>query len=65
MGNFTELRDVCDADRVPRPAVFGELLLEELPLARAVKLAASISGVARSKLYEQALAWRRAGEAEA
>ena len=49
----------------PAAARTLELLLTELPLAQAVKLAAGISGVARSTLYEQALAWRRASDAEA
>ncbi len=35
-----------------------KLLLAELPLAQAVKLATSITGVARNVLYQQALAWR-------
>ena len=35
-----------------------KLLLDDLPLKQAVKLAAEISGVARNTLYAQALAWR-------
>ncbi len=35
-----------------------ELLLAELPLTRAVKLAVDITGVSRNALYERALAWR-------
>ena len=35
-----------------------KLLLAELPLAQAVKLATRITGVARKLLYQQALAWR-------
>lgn len=49
----------------PTAARTLKLLLAELPLAQAVKLAAGISGVARSTLYEQALAWRRAADTEA
>ena len=36
------------------------LLLAELPLKTAVRLAADITGAARNTLYEQALAWRAA-----
>ena len=36
------------------------LLLEELPLKQAVQLAAKISGVNRSELYQHALALKQA-----
>jgi len=35
-----------------------KLLLAELPLKQAVKLAAEISGHPRNTLYQQALAWK-------
>lgn len=37
------------------------LMLAELPLKSAVRLAAEISGAPRNRLYEQALAWKQAG----
>jgi 16S rRNA (cytidine1402-2'-O)-methyltransferase len=45
-----------DDDRVLR------LLLKELPVKTAVKLAAEITGQGRNALYEQALRLRQAGE---
>jgi 16S rRNA (cytidine1402-2'-O)-methyltransferase len=36
-----------------------KLLLEELPLKQAAKLAATISGARKNELYERALSWRR------
>jgi 16S rRNA (cytidine1402-2'-O)-methyltransferase len=42
-----------EADRVLK------LLLEELPLKQAAKLAAAISGARKNELYERALSWRR------
>ena len=48
---------------LPAPALRTlQLLLAELPLKQAVKLAAAITGVARNALYDQALAWRDEGE---
>ncbi len=44
--------DSADTERVLR------LLLAELPLKSAVKLAADITGAPRNALYEQALAWK-------
>lgn len=44
----------AEADRVLK------LLLEELPLKQAAKLAAAISGARKNELYERALSWRRA-----
>lgn len=57
----------------PMPAVSdgGEgqrvlrLLLRELPLKTAVRLAADITGASRNALYETALVWKRDGEGEA
>ena len=50
---FAELSDSIEADRVLK------LLLEELPLKQAAKLAAAISGARKNELYERALSWRR------
>ena len=36
------------------------LLLQELPLKSAVRLAAEITGASRNALYDTALAWKRA-----
>jgi 16S rRNA (cytidine1402-2'-O)-methyltransferase len=49
--------EVVQDDRVLK------LLLEQLPLKTAVKLAADISGEARNALYERALALKAAPEA--
>jgi len=35
------------------------LLLQELPLKSAVRLAAEITGASRNALYDTALAWKR------
>jgi len=50
--------EVAQDDRVLK------LLLEQLPLKTAVKLAADISGEPRNALYERALALKAAPEAE-
>lgn len=47
-----------EAERVLR------LLLAELPLKSAVRLAAAISGAPRNALYERALAWKQASDDE-
>ena len=47
--------DSAEAERVLR------LLLAELPLKTAVKLAADITGAPRNAVYEQALRWRQNG----
>ncbi|MFD1712584.1 16S rRNA (cytidine(1402)-2'-O)-methyltransferase [Ottowia sp. GY511] len=52
---FEAASDQGDEDRVLR------LLLAELPLKTAVKLAAEITGAARNALYDQALKWRDQG----
>ena len=40
------------------------LLVAELPLKTAVRLAAEITGASRNALYDQALAWKRSGGGE-
>ena len=37
------------------------LLVQELPLKTAVRLAAEITGASRNVLYDTALAWKRSG----
>ena len=40
------------------------LLLQELPLKTAVRLAVDITGTSRNVLYDTALAWKRDGAAQ-
>jgi 16S rRNA (cytidine1402-2'-O)-methyltransferase len=40
------------------------LLLQELPLKTAVRLAAEITGASRNALYDTALAWKRGGDGD-
>ncbi|HNZ91534.1 MAG TPA: 16S rRNA (cytidine(1402)-2'-O)-methyltransferase, partial [Acidovorax sp.] len=41
------------------------LLLQELPLKTAVRLAAEVTGASRNSLYDTALAWKRSDPATA
>ena len=42
----------------------SRLLLKELPLKTAVRLAAEVSGASRNALYDTALEWKREADGE-